>query len=282
MQSWLKSLMSSGELTEIPEELTKLLAQAKRDRKALGDLLKRSETASKKIEGLTDPLEAMRVTAESLASQMSALQAQADSFEKATSRIDDVTVHATGLAEWQAAHSSSSKEADRAISELTTKVDKLQGVVGKAMAAKEEITGLLDPKSGVTKVRAEVDELTRDFSRLEVRSNDFAKMEGRITAIDEQARDLEEEQKVMERRFESVAKRVAETDTKVVELKDGLQSAALVRQELDDLTRPLEDMQLTAESLASQMSAPYTRPLSPSGRLLTPRPPKRRTARSAS
>ncbi len=46
MQSWLKSLMGSGELTEIPEELTKLLAQAKRDRKALRELLKRSETAS--------------------------------------------------------------------------------------------------------------------------------------------------------------------------------------------------------------------------------------------
>ena len=73
MQSWLKSLLSSGELTEMPEELAKLLAQAKRDRKALGDLLKRSETASKEIGGLVDPLEAMRGTAESLASQMSAL-----------------------------------------------------------------------------------------------------------------------------------------------------------------------------------------------------------------
>ena len=65
MQPWLKSLLSSGELTEVPEELTKLLAQAKRDRKAFRDLLKRSETASKEIERLVDPLQAMRVTAES-------------------------------------------------------------------------------------------------------------------------------------------------------------------------------------------------------------------------
>ena len=238
MQSWLKLLLSSGELTEVPEELAKPLAQAKRDRKALRDLLKRSETASKKMGGLADPLEAMQVTAESLASQMSALQAQADSFKKATARVDAVTAHATGLAEWQAAHSSSSEEADRTIGELTTKVNELQTVVGEAMAAKDEITDLLDPKGDVTKVRAQVDELIRDLGRLEVRSNDFAEMQGRIAAIGEQAGDLEEDQKAMARFSESVAKRVAETDAKVVELKDGLQSAALVRQELDDLTGP--------------------------------------------
>ena len=55
-----------GELTELPEELTKLIAQAKRAAKSLRGLLKRSETASKKIEDLTDPLEALRATAESL------------------------------------------------------------------------------------------------------------------------------------------------------------------------------------------------------------------------
>ena len=54
MQSWLKSLLGSGDLTELPEELTKLLAQAKRDKRALRDLLKRSETTSKKIEDLSD------------------------------------------------------------------------------------------------------------------------------------------------------------------------------------------------------------------------------------
>ena len=161
MQSWLKSLLSSGELTELPKELTKLLAQAKRDREALGELLKRSETASKEIGGLTDPLEAMRVTAESLASQMSALQAQADSFKKATSKIDAVTVHATGLAEWQAAHSSSSEEADRAISELTTRVNELQTVVGEAMATTGEITDLLDPEGSSPDLCVKAEEAPR-------------------------------------------------------------------------------------------------------------------------
>ena len=51
MQSWLKSLTGSGEITELPKELTRLIEQAKRDKRALRDLLKRSEAASKKIDG---------------------------------------------------------------------------------------------------------------------------------------------------------------------------------------------------------------------------------------
>lgn len=53
--SW-KSLFAGGELTELPKELTDLLAQTKRDSKALRELLKQSETAAKKLEHFVDPL----------------------------------------------------------------------------------------------------------------------------------------------------------------------------------------------------------------------------------
>ena len=42
--SW-KSLFGGGELEELPKELSELLAQSKRDTKALQELLKRSEKA---------------------------------------------------------------------------------------------------------------------------------------------------------------------------------------------------------------------------------------------
>ena len=228
MQSWIKSLFGSGGLTELPEELTQLLAEAKRERTALRDLLKRSETASKKFEGLADPLEAMRATAECLNSQMSELQARVDSFEGAASTIDAVAVRAIDLAESQAAHASSSEEAGRMISELTTKVSGIE----------KAIMDLLAPKGGVTRVRAEVAELMVDVSRLEVRANAFAQIEGRIAAIGEQAGELEADQKSMARSFESVSKRLAETHATVSELGNGLQSVELVKQELEDLAGP--------------------------------------------
>jgi hypothetical protein len=42
MQTWIKTLLGSGKLEELPEEFAKLLAQAKRDREALEKLLKPS------------------------------------------------------------------------------------------------------------------------------------------------------------------------------------------------------------------------------------------------
>ena len=88
MKPWLKSLLGSGEFTELPEELSKLLDQAKRDKRALRDLLKRSETASKKIEYLADRLEANRAAAESLDVQVAQLQMRATVLEDSVSRLE--------------------------------------------------------------------------------------------------------------------------------------------------------------------------------------------------
>ena len=44
-----------------------------------------------------------------------------------------------------------------------------------------------------------------DMSRLEMRSNDFARMEGRIDAFDAQTKQMEEDRSVTERSFESVS-----------------------------------------------------------------------------
>ena len=328
--SW-KSLFGSGELTEIPKELTDLLAQSKRDSKALRELLKRSETAAKKFERLVDPLEAMQATAKSLNAQMSELQGRVDSFGEAVSTIDAVAGQAAGLAESQAAHVSSTEEADSKIGELTTKVTELRTVVEGAMTAKDEVAELVGPESPVTqlleevksvradlrqaeerttalgesvsrfevleqradqlgksqenltgsverstnaadrveerigeiqahllavsttekliadlmgpkgsftKIRADMDGLVADVGRLEGRADAFHQVEERIVGVSEQASGMEQDQKSMARSFESVLKRLVETDAKVLELDDGLQAAGLVKQELEDFVGP--------------------------------------------
>ena len=131
-----------------------------------------------------------------------------------------------------------SEEAERTISELTIKVNELQMVVGEAMAAKDEITDLLDPKGGVARVRTQVDDLMKDISRLQVRSNDFAKLGGAIGPITEQMRELEEEQESVTRSVESVSKRLGEADVKVSELGEGFQAVSVLRQEIEDLSGP--------------------------------------------
>ena len=83
-----------------------------------------------------------------------------------------------------------------------------------------------------------MDELMADAGRLEGRADTLGQVEERIVGVSEQAHGLEQDQKLMARSFESVSKRLVETDARVSELDDVLQSAGLVKQELEDLLGP--------------------------------------------
>ncbi len=240
--SWLKSLRGSGELAELPEELTQLLAQVERDSQALRELLKKSETAEEQFKSLVDPLEAMQATSESLNAQMSDLQARVEAFEGSASTIDTVASQATRLTESQAAHVSTLEAAARTIRELTTKVDDLRTVFDGAVTAKDEgeklIADLVGPTGSFTKIRADMDTLMADAGRFEGRAEALGQVEKRLVGASEQAGELEEGQKLMARFLESVSGQLVETEKKVSELGDGLQSAGLVKQELEGFVGP--------------------------------------------
>ena len=158
MQSWLKSLLGSGELTELPEELAKLLAQAKRDRKALRELLKRSETASKEIGGLAAPLEAMRFTAESLNSQMSVLQERATSLGGSVSRFELLEQREGELGKSQERLMETVERSVTAADRLEDRMGKLQSQMEAVSSAERLITDLLGPKGPLAAIRAKVEE----------------------------------------------------------------------------------------------------------------------------
>ena len=96
----------------------------------------------------------------------------------------------------------------------------------------------MGPKGSFTKIRADMDGLVADVGRLEGRADAFHQVEERIVGVSEQASGMEQDQKSMARSFESVLKRLVETDAKVSELDDGLQAAGLVKQELEDFVGP--------------------------------------------
>ena len=96
----------------------------------------------------------------------------------------------------------------------------------------------MDQKGELAKVKATMDDLMVEVSRLEIRSNSFAEVEEGFGELSEEARGLGQDQESISRSFESISKRLVETDEKVRELDDGLQTAALVKQELEDLAGP--------------------------------------------
>ena len=158
MQSWLKSLLGCGGLTELPEELAKLLAQAKRDRKALRELLKRSETASKEIGGLAAPLEAMRFTAESLNSQMSVLQERATSLGGSVSRFELLEQREGELGKSQERLMETVERSVTGADRLEDRMGKLQSQMEAVSSAERLITDLLGPKGPLAAIRAKVEE----------------------------------------------------------------------------------------------------------------------------
>ena len=159
MKPWLKSLLGSGEFTELPEELSKLLDQAKRDKRALRDLLKRSETASKKIEDLADPLEANRAAAESLDVQVAQLQMRATVLEDSVSRLELLEQREEKIGKTQERLMETVERNSNAADRLEGRVAKIHTQLGTVSSSEKMLANLLDPKGGLTKVRAEIEEL---------------------------------------------------------------------------------------------------------------------------
>ena len=212
--SW-KSLFSSGELTELPEELTRLLAQAQRDNKTLRELLKRAETAEKKFKNLPDPLEAMQATAESLGTRMSELQRQVEAFDGAASTINSVFARSIDLRESQAAHVSSSEEADRTIRELTTKVDELRTIAEDAITANDEAAELMGPESRVTRLLEEVTRARADLERAEKRATTLGESVSRLEVLEQRADKIGKVQESLEGTVESSSEKCGPHDPRV-------------------------------------------------------------------
>ena len=239
MPSWFKSVFGSGGPEELPAELAKLLAQAKRDRKALRDLLKRAETASNRVEDLADPLEAMQATAESLNSRMEQVQTQVDSFEVVAATIDSVAAHATGLAEQQAAREASSEEADRTIGELTTKVNGLRTAVEGAMAGKEEVARLLEPEGSLAKVRTQVEEVREkalDYGQAVERTReDLADARSTQEALSSRYEALQSKMESLEEGVDKANTSVARIDSVVLDFEKADELGARTERQLNAL-----------------------------------------------
>ena len=252
--SW-KSLFGSGELTELPEELAKLLAQAKRDNKTLRELLKRAETAEKKFKSLPDPLEAMQATAESLGTRMSELQRQVEAFDGAASTINSVFARSIDLRESQAAHVSSSEEADRTIRELATKVDELRTMAEDAITAKDEAAELMGGESRVTRLLQEVTRARADLERAEKRATTLGESVSRLEVLEQRADKIGKVQESLEGTVASSSKNadrtISELTKKVDELRSVAEDAITAKDEVAELTGPESGVTRLLEEVTS-------------------------------
>ena len=175
----------------------------------------------------------MQATAESLDTRMSELQRQVEAFDGAASTINSVFARSIDLRESQAAHVSSSEEADRTIRELTTKVDELRTIAEDAITAKDEVAELTGPESRVTRLLEEVTSARANLERAEKRATTLGESVSRLEVLGQRADKIGKVQESLEGAVES-----SSSTKKVDELRSVAEDAITAKDEVAELTGP--------------------------------------------
>ena len=202
MASWLKSFFGgSDEITDLPEDLQKMLAQAKRDRRALRDLLRRSEKAQQTLLEGSGPLAAVQAGAEAMSKQMTDLQARADSFDglsaqsdSVSAQLDSVEKRAKELAEAQKRSDATLTDTSRGVGELKTQVREIRSMADEAVVAKEEISDLAGPYGTVASLLQRVNQLRQEVEQMQERATGLEKSASHLDVVERRIKEIGESQ----------------------------------------------------------------------------------------
>ena len=239
MASWLKSVFGgSGDISELPEELQKMLAQAEGERKALTDLLALSEKAQQDLEGVSGPLAVVQASTEAMSQQISELQGRVDLFSDISSQVDSVEQHAKDLTESQSKATTTVDDTLRRVSDLRVQVRDVQSMVNEIVTAKDDVTELAGPYGTVATLLKRVNLLREELQQLQDREagikGHFAELdavEGRIVEIDEYQTELASS-------LERSSTSVDELKSQVTTLHDQLEAVADARTDMAELLGP--------------------------------------------
>ena len=91
-----KSLLGRDELSELPEDLKKLVEKARREKKALGEAVRKTEAAVQNFEKITAPLEETKAAIADIRGQVAEMQ-QGDAIKEAVTRIASLEERAQDL-----------------------------------------------------------------------------------------------------------------------------------------------------------------------------------------
>ena len=175
MASWIKSLFGGNEevnpLTELPEDLKKIFEQAKRDRKALRDLLRRSEKAQEVLQDVSGPLATVQASAESMTLQMKELQARVDAFTDVSEKVDSVEHRARELTESQSKATTTLDDAAKRVSDLKMQVRDIRSMVDEIVTARDDLTEMAGPYGTVATLLKRVNVLREELQQMQDRGS---------------------------------------------------------------------------------------------------------------
>ena len=198
-------------------------------------------TAKDEVAELTGPESGVTRLLEEVTSARADLvraEKRATTLGESVSRLEVLEQRADKIGKVQESLEGTVERSASAAVRVEERIGEIQAHLLAVSTTEKLITDLMGPKGSFTKIRTDMDELMADVGRLEGRADTLGQVEERIVGVSEQAHGLEQDQKSMARSFESVSKRLVETDARVSELDDVVQSAGLVKQELEDFIGP--------------------------------------------
>ena len=199
MASWVKSLFGGNqelkELTELPEDLQKIFAQAKRDRKALQDLLRRSEKAQESLKAVTAPLAAVQASAEAMSAQIMELQKHVDSFTEVSAQVDSVEQRAVQLTESQSKAATTLDDASKRVSDLKMQVQDIRSMVDEIVTSRDDLTEMAGPYGTVATLLKRVNVLREELQDMQDRGTKLKETAAELEVFESQINKISDSQK---------------------------------------------------------------------------------------
>ena len=148
----MKSLLGSDDLAKLPENLQKLVEKARREKKTLGEAVRKSEGAAENFEKITAPLEETKAAIADLKSQLAEMQ-QSDAIKETHTRIESLDDRTRDLAQSYDQTAYSLAETLQAANDLDKRMVDLRHIAGELSQTKDDVAKLSGPEGMVTKIQ---------------------------------------------------------------------------------------------------------------------------------
>ncbi len=239
MASWIQSLFGgSGEITELPEDLQKIFVQAKRDRKALRDLLKRSEKAQQLLRDVSGPLAAVQASAEAMSQQITELQERVDTFADVSAQVNSVEQRAKELTESQSKSDTTLNDASRRVSDLKMQVRDIRSMVDEIVTAKDDLTEMAGPYGTVATLLKRVNVLREELQQMQDRGTGLKESVAQLDVVEKRIKGVSASQDELAGSLERSASSADKLEGQVTTLHAQVEAVADARTNIAELLGP--------------------------------------------
>ena len=239
MASWIQSLFGgSGEITELPEDLQKIFVQAKRDRKALRDLLNRSEKAQQLLRDVSGPLAAVQASAEAMSQQITELQERVDTFADVSAQVDSVEQRAKELTESQSKSDTTLNDASRRVSDLNMQVRDVRSMVDEIVTAKDDLTEMAGPYGTVATLLKRVNVLREELQQMQDRGTGLKESVAQLDVVEKRIKGVSASQDELAGSLERSSSSADKLEGQVTTLHAQVEAVADARTNIAELLGP--------------------------------------------